>query len=235
MRVTVALVPHPPVALVPHPPYMHTPGSSCSLNDRAAVCALFWFIFEYTCADAIMQDSKSCSVNHTHTHTHTRARARTHTHTRTQPRYECIVPGCDVMSSSRKDRRAHLIDTHHYPSSFRVAKFIGVRRQQRAKQKHPATPASINRDNHARAEVTAVGGAMAVDGGAAAAAEGDGEMELDDRQPAVVVKGVPTSFSFGRRGRGRGGFAPRGGRGRGTSCYRCGKMGHLKRDCPSAT
>lgn len=44
-------------------------------------------------------------------------------------RYECLVPGCDVMSSNCETRKTHLVDFHLYPSSFRVGKFIGVRRE----------------------------------------------------------------------------------------------------------
>jgi hypothetical protein len=141
----------------------------------------------------------------------------------TQPMFECLVPGCESVSLSRRIRKAHLVDDHHYPANFRVGQFLGV---PRVKQSHKVRPGH----HGAASEDTAEGAVVGV----------AGEMELDGGS-AVIDRRIPASISFGRRGRGggrRGGRRGNGGRAGGGGggprvCFHCQEPGHVKRECPA--
>lgn len=132
-----------------------------------------------------------------------------------KPMYECFVDGCQDKFMSRKVRKEHLINQHHYPDNFPFGEVIG---RIRSKPKKKDSPAKSGSTENTIQRTT---------------------MEVDDGISEIVAK-MPTMLSFGRRGRGRGRGSARGsnygkkkgGRGRGTLvCYRCKQQGHISKHC----
>jgi hypothetical protein len=186
-----------------------------------------------------------------------------------QPMYECLVEGCLTKLSSRRERKAHLIAVHGYPTDYTFAGLGKLQQQHRPGTTGGGGGGGQGLAAAGAASPTAAGGMPAVLRFGSPPGEDDamlaemvGGLEVDDgtNPPfATEDRRIPSSFSFGRGGRGRSGSSGGGGRargggrgggreGRGTSdhkkgrqkgggtkvCYHCQQQGHLKRDCPGA-
>lgn len=150
-----------------------------------------------------------------------------------QNMYECLVGGCDSKFASDKDREKHLIDFHSYPRDFafhyrRRKRYIRRKKgkgkkksnnkqeeEQRTVEMIDSTADLLSGMEMDRSSSTKTSSTSAADQGAPPA--NPFTAQLVGESGRVYSCKVPDSFSFGRRGRGRGGYQPtdRGGRGRG--------------------